>query len=209
LHSDNGHHVQVATVHEDETSGLFVDPLLGCIQTVVQNQERTRVKRLPGRLGLEKPLFGTELALDKCLNLRRLILIVDQLGRNKRLEVLVHGFRRRDDHACGKRVLNVKQKITSQEGFTGVLLSNDHDHGTFTRIHSTSFFDHLHVEFLEIEVLRHLVLLVVYFLTFPAETSHNGKGSANDTRIFEDPSYAEVGRNALVNEDDATVLSVP
>jgi hypothetical protein len=54
----------------------------------------------------------------------------------------------------------------------------------------------------------HLVLLVVYFSAFIAETLHNGKGFEDQLRPDEDSSSTQAGWNCVVNEELAAVLSV-
>jgi predicted unusual protein kinase regulating ubiquinone biosynthesis (AarF/ABC1/UbiB family) len=58
----------------------------------------------------------------------------------------------------------------------------------------------------ELEI--HLVILVVYFLTFITETFHNGKGITNYTGLFKTPTYFQTGRITLVYEEFATFFSV-
>ena len=101
----------------------------------------------------------------------------------------------------------MEKQITSQEGLSCVLLADDDNHRTLARIHPTSFLDHVHVELFKIKILGHLVLRVVYFFTILAVSSDNGKGSENYTRATEDPSNAKGRWNALVNPDNATILS--
>jgi hypothetical protein len=132
---------------------------------------------------------------------------MNELGGNKGLKVLVHDLCGRDHHSGREAVLNVEQQVTSQERFARVFLADNDNHRTFARIHSASVFDHVHVELPELKI--HLVLTVVYFLTFITETLHNGKGLENDVREHEDPPSTETGRNALVYEDNAALFPLP
>ena len=68
------------------------------------------------------------------------------------LKELVGDFRTGNDGADGEAFLRVKQNVAHQEGFSGILLTDDDNHGRFSRIQCTAFFYNLHAEFSNIKV---------------------------------------------------------
>jgi hypothetical protein len=91
-------------------------------------------------------LLHTHLALDDVHDNRGIILVVNEFGWDHVLKELVGYLCTRNHCSNGEVVLGVKQNIANQEGFTGILLPDNDDHGTFARINLTTVFQHINIE---------------------------------------------------------------
>ena len=124
----------MTSIHEDEASGLFVNPRLGVVETVVQNQKRPRVNVGVSTAGcLVRVALGLDgrLALDDILDNLGAVLVMNELGWHPGLEKLVGGLFRDDDSSHGKMLLVLEEHVTHQERLACVLLADNHHHRTF------------------------------------------------------------------------------
>lgn len=79
------------------------------------------------------------------------------------LKELVGDFCTGNDGPYGEAFLGMKQNVADQEGFSGILLADDDNHGRLARVERAPLLDDIHVEFSNVEVHIAYLVDIVFF----------------------------------------------
>lgn len=157
LHRDQEEHFLVATVQEDVTNVLVVNPRI-VVQAVIQNQERAGIQLLPRHhcrrratphtacriFHIGDLLCNNLLALYEVVDNGWILLAVNEERRND-LSVEAVGLLRTADHCTDWDILVMLEQVLDERGLTRTTATNENANGVLG--------DHFHIKLPKIHCL--------------------------------------------------------